>query len=170
MLVWSIALLTERAAVLGKAVRPDVLPRAQEGLNFLRKVAESDKNYRVQELARIGVIDSNARLFSISELQGRSTPIKSDVNGPFDYEGRWQAVYALVTDNTLLPMLLFLADHHRATIAEAVEEFKRTYEDTLKTAEILIIHGLISRGGEKLTITERGVGMVKRLRQSQEHA
>jgi ammonium transporter, Amt family len=156
MLMWSVALLTERAAVLGKAVSPDVLSRAHEGLDFLRKIAESEKNYRVRDLARVGVIDANARLFS--------DPV-GYTSGPFDPDGQWRTVYTLVTNKTALPMLLFLADRGPKMIADATEEFKKTREDALVIVEILVSHGLISSDAENLTITDHGLDLVKRLRQ-----
>jgi Amt family ammonium transporter len=159
MLVWSVALLTERAAVLGKAARPDVLLNAQEGVRFLRKVEKSDKNYRVRDLARIGVIDSNAQL-----LSGRGNDISSNVNGPFDPDGQWQAVYALVTNKTAIATLLFLADRRSATIADAAEAFKKTPEETLETAMLLASHDLISCNPKKLTINASGLQLVNRLR------
>jgi Amt family ammonium transporter len=161
MLVWSVALLTERAAVLGKAARPDVLPSAQEGVKFLRKVTKSDKNYRVRDLARIGVIDANARL-----LSGRGGNIPSNLDGPFDHDGQWQIVYALVTDKTALAMLLFLADRRTAVIADAAQAFKKTPEETLETAMLLASHGLISCNPKKLTINDSGFQLVNRLRHS----
>ncbi len=66
MLVWSASLLTERAAASAKVARPEMpalLVRAQEGLDFLRKVTMGDKDYEVRDLARVGIIDSSARLF-----------------------------------------------------------------------------------------------------------
>jgi len=161
MLIWSVALLTERAAVLGKAVRPDVLPHAQEGLTFLRKVAENDKNYRVRDLARVGVIDSNALLFS--DL-GRGT--LPNWQGPFDAEGRWQLMETLVTNKTSLATLLFLADHRSATIADTAEAFKKTRQETLEIAMLLASHGLISCNPKQLTIKNSGLQLANRLRHS----
>lgn len=163
MLVWSVALLTERAAVLGKAVRPDVLPRAEEGLEFLRKVEKSDKNFRVRDLARVGIIDSNARLFL-----RHNGDISSNRNGSFGRDGQWKIVHALVTNETALPMLLFLADHGSAMIADATEEFERTPKDMLETAKLLELHGLISfdAQNQKMTIKDDGRQLVKRLRRS----
>lgn len=160
MLVWSVALLTERAAVLGKAVRPDVLPLAQEGLRFLRKVAENDKNYRVRDLARTGVIDCNALLFS--DL-GRTIP---NLHGSFDSEGQWQVMETLVTNKTSLATLLFLADHRSATIADTAEAFKKTREETLEIAMLLASHGLISCNPKQLTIKNSGLQLANRLRHS----
>jgi ammonia channel protein AmtB len=161
MLVWSVALLTERAAVLGKAARPDVLPQAQEGVRFLRKVAMSDKNYRVRDLARIGVIDAKARL--LSDAGG---DIQPHLDGPFDHDGQWQIVYALITDKSALAMLLFLAERHSAVIADAAETFKKTREEMLEIATLLASHELISCNPKRLTINASGLQLVNRLHRS----
>jgi hypothetical protein len=174
LLMWSTALLTERTAVLGKGARPDLLPRAHEGLNFLREVLISDENPWVRDLAQVGIINANARLFSVSGSQARlsqEVPPNGEgafVERPFDSEGRWLTAYALVTNRAALPMLLFLADRRWATIAETAEEFNRTNEDTSLTVEVLLEHYLISRNADKLRITDGGLDMVEQLRQAVE--
>lgn len=161
MLVWSVALLTERAAASAKAARPEmpaVLARAHEGLDFLRKVTKGNEDYKVRDLARIGVIDSSARLFDSAE----NTP--QIVKGPFDPDGEWQTVHAVFTNEATLALLFFLADHSPAMIATATDKLSRTREDTLEAAMILASHGLISCDTQKLTIKDDGFLLVNRLR------
>jgi hypothetical protein len=160
-LVWSIALLTERAAVLNEAGTADLLPDVNKGLDYLREATKSDENYMLQYLARTGVIDSNFVLRYYID-------IPQTQNGRFNHDEPWKIVHALVTDETALPMLLFLADRGSAMIAEATEEFERTPEDMLETAKLLKSHDLISFDAQKqkMTIKDAGLQLIKQLRHS----
>lgn len=160
LLMWSTALLTERTAVLG-AARPDLLPRAYDGFDFLRTIAISDKNVWVQERAAVGTINANARLFSDFGVAAQPSSFE-----PFDAEGRWKTIYALVTHKTALATLFFLADRRSATIQDTAETFAKTREATLEIATVLAAHGLISRRDEKLTIEVAGLELVERFQRA----
>ena len=133
------------------------MPLAYAGFHFLRTAANNGKNVWVQERAAVGTINANARLFSDFGVAAQPSSFE-----PFDSEGRWKTIYALVTHKTALATLFFLAERRSATIQDTAETFAKTREETLAIATVLAAHGLISRRDEKLTIEAAGIKLVER--------
>lgn len=171
LLVWSVAVLTERATALARGARPEILADAKRGLKFLRqKVTESDSSVKIRDLARIGIIDSNARFFDTraTALHRSNGESPQDLRiGQFDSGGRWQAVYALVVNEDALPMLLCLGERGVATITSAADELEITRDEARAVAGALASQYLVSMSmdGEEITIKPRGRDLVSRLQE-----